>query len=527
MKRKALKGMAVFTSAAALLVGCAKPAEKKAFTLEKERIMLYVGEEETLRSDGGGSISGSFLSTAPETASVTSEGKIKALEVGSCVVVVRSEAGTAVCTVIVTGEAPIAIRSLKIKGGEEKLTAGESVRLEYEKEPIDADNYNSIRWSSSAPEIAAVDSDGVLTALSPGVTEISLSATGTDFKDSFRLEVAARPNRLDLNYTDVTGLVGTADLSLNAELFTDYKDVSEGVWESDDSKVATVENGEVRFVGVGNTVIRYKVSVHGEQMEVSCAVASVQKENYAVIRTPEQLQDIENTSGNYMLGNDIDLEEACAKGGALYHGGAGFSPLFSDAKNAFCGVFDGMGYSIKNLTIRSSNAFTAFISYLSVVDGKEGTIRNLGLDGGSVTGGHYSAALVGRCNTTDGSAKAVVENCFVNVDVSSFGLAAGLVGYNGGVIRSCISFGKVTGETTAAFALRQCDNAEIGIKSCVALEGTADCLVPDGKSYSAFLTGGFATAEAFKKAETWQGWDASAWKIENGSLPTLRTPNQR
>ena len=79
-----------------------------------------------------------------------------------------------------------------------------------------------------------------------------------------------------------------------------------------------------------------------------------------------------------------------------------------------------MGYTISNLRIESSNAFTALFSYVSSVAGKEGIIRNLSLDGGSVTGGHYSAALVGRCNSTDGSAFAAIENCFVRVKVSSF-----------------------------------------------------------------------------------------------------------
>ena len=114
------------------------------------------------------------------------------------------------------------------------------------------------------------------------------------------------------------------------------------------------------------------------------------------------------------------------------------------------------------------------------MEGKAGVIRNLTLEGGSVTGGHYSAALVGRCNTTDGSAEALVENCLISTDVSSFGLAAGIVGFNGGILRDCIFLGSVSGETTAAFALRQCDNADIGIDGCAVIEGTAQYLVPEG-----------------------------------------------
>lgn len=523
----AIAASMLFVGAAAACGGNQSSSEREDLVLEQSSIQLYVGNEATLRAADGSALKGTFVSTAPEILSVDGQGTVRALAVGSGVVVVRSDSGTAVCTVIVTGEAPVDLTSLKIEGGTEALTAGESVRLEYDKQPLNADNYNSIRWSSSDPEVASVDADGVLTAISPGRATITLTATGTDFSDSFLLEVAARPNKLTLSCTDAAGLVGTADLTLTADLFTDYKDVTGGTWTTDDPAVATVENGVVHFVGVGKTTVRYSVTAGGEKLEETCAVAAVEMPGYTVIRTPAQLQDIGNTSGYYMLGNDIDLEEACSKGGELYHGGAGFSPLFSDAKNAFSGVFDGMGYAIKNLRIESSNAFTALVSYLSVVEGKAGVIRNLTLEGGSVTGGHYSAALVGRCNTTDGSAEALVENCLISTDVSSFGLAAGIVGFNGGILRDCIFLGSVSGETTAAFALRQCDNADIGIDGCAVIEGTAQYLVPEGGNYAAFMSGISVSADELVQADTWAGLDPLVWNIAEGKTPSLRTPNQR
>ena len=526
MRKKVLACTAAIVCFLSAATACVQDG-LETFALEKERITMYVGEEKILRASDGGELDAAFLSTAPETVSVDDSGRIRALAVGAGIIVVRSGKDSAVCTVIVTGEAPVNIESLKITGACENLTAGDSVRLEYSKTPLDADNYNSIRWSSSAPNIASVDADGLLTALSPGKALITLRATGTDFEDSFQLNVAARPNRLALNYDDVTGLVGSSDLILEAELFTDYKDVEPGEWTTDDAAVATVDNGKISFVGAGKTTLRYVVTAGGERLEATCSIAAVEKPGYTVIRTPEQLQDIGNTSGNYMLGNDIDLEEACSKGGSLYHGGAGFSPLFSDAGNAFKGIFDGMGYTISNLRIESSNAFTALFSYVSSVAGKEGIIRNLSLDGGSVTGGHYSAALVGRCNSTDGSAFAAIENCFVRVKVSSFGLSAGLIGFNGGVIRNCISLCSLSGETTAAFTLRQCDNAAIGVKDSFSLQGSADCLVPEGKNFSAFMEGKALSEEKLKTASTYASWDKNIWNIAEGSFPSLRTPNER
>lgn len=517
----------LFAGGATACAGNQSSVNGEGLVLEQSNIQLCVGQEETLRAADGSALTGTFVSTSPKTLSVSEQGTIRALAVGSGVVIVRSDVGTAVCMVVVTGEAPVDLTQLKIEGGTENLTAGDRVQLKYDKQPLNADNYNSIRWNSSDPEVASVDADGVLMALSPGRATIMLTATGTKFSDCFSLEVSARPNRLTLNCTDAAGLVGTADLTLIADLFTDYKEVTGGTWTTDDPAVATVENGVVSFVGVGRTIVRYSVTAGGERLEETCAVAAVEMPGYTVIRTPVQLQEIGNTSGKYMLGNDIDLGSACSKGGELYHGGAGFSPLFSDAKNAFSGVFDGMGYSIKNLRIESSNAFTALFSYLSVVEGKAGVIRNLALEGGSVTGGHYSAALVGRCNTTDGSAEALVENCLVSSNVSSFGLAAGIVGFNGGILRNCIFLGSASGEMTAAFTLRQCDNAEIGVEGCVAAEETAQCLVPEGANYAAFMSGRYVSAAELVLVDTWADLDPLVWSVEEGKIPSLRTPNRR
>ncbi len=532
MKKKFLAGIIALSAFVGSLTACSEPpatTEVQSVALAQNKFVMLVGEEETLRTAEGEALAGSFLSTSPDFVSVDETGKIKALSVGSSVVIARTAQGTAVCTVVVTGEPPIDITNLTITGKMERLTAGDSVKLDYNKVPLNADNYNAIRWHSENAEVATVDGEGNLSALKPGRATIVLTATGTNFTDSFELEVTARPSRLSLNYQDATGLVGASDLTLLPDLFTDYTDIGAGAWSSDDASVAKVSaDGKVSFLKEGKTTLRYSVTVHGERLEAVCKVAALNMPEYTVIRTPEQLQAIENKSGYYMLGNDIDLAEACANGGSLYHNGAGFVPLFSDAKSAFSGVFDGMGYSIKNLYMNSNNAFTALFSYVSVVSGKEGIIRNLSLDGGSITGGQYTAALVGRCNTTDGSASSAIENCIVRVNVSSFGMAAGFVGFNGSVIKNCISLCQVTGSTTAAFTLKQCDNGGVGVENCVAIEGGAQNLVVEEQGNGAFVRQATALSEsAMLLQSAWQSWNSEIWVIEEGRIPALRTPNER
>lgn len=85
----------------------------------------------------------------------------------------------------------------------------------------------------------------------------------------------------------------------------------------------------------------------------------------------------------------------------------------------------------------------------------------------------------------------------------------------------------MSGETTAAFALRQCDNADIGIDGCAVIEGTAQYLVPEGGNYAAFMSGISVSADELVQADTWAGLDPLVWNIAEGKTPSLRTPNQR
>src|ERR1700722_11795031 len=104
--------------------------------------------------------------------------------------------------------------------------------------------------------------------------------------------------------------------------------------------------------------------------------------------TGTDLQGINgNLSGHFALGGNID---ASATSG--WNAGAGFTPI-GNSGSAFTGTIDGLGHSVRNLTINRPTmddvGLFGFTSATSV-------IRNLGVDGGSVTGANYVGALVGN-----------------------------------------------------------------------------------------------------------------------------------
>ena len=149
---------------------------------------------------------------------------------------------------------------------------------------------------------------------------------------------------------------------------------------------------------------------------------------YAVIIDVNALQNINtNRSGNYVLGANID-----ASATAGWNGGAGFTPIggIGDISSYFSGIFDGLGHHISNLTINRPSSDN--IGLFGYIDG--GTIRNVGLEGGSVTGNNAVGGLVGSSGLwVYGGTSSVAYNTISNVyntgNVTGSGaMVGGLVG---------------------------------------------------------------------------------------------------
>ena len=94
-------------------------------------------------------------------------------------------------------------------------------------------------------------------------------------------KVEAHLPELLLSKTSVTVIEGaeTQTLTLGWSLTACNIDDSAIVWESSDNAVATVENGKVTFVGVGNATITAKYVFFGETLTAECEVTVEKKPN--------------------------------------------------------------------------------------------------------------------------------------------------------------------------------------------------------------------------------------------------------
>ena len=128
-------------------------------------------------------------------------------------------------------------------------------------------------------------------------------------------------------------------------------------------------------------------------------------------------------SASYILTNDIDLE------------GYGFSPIGGEMP--FRGSFDGGGYTIYHLNVNTDQTNAGLFGTL------EGVVKNLRLQGGSITGSGYSGGIAG---TVRGG---VILNCVSTAAVNGQ-TAGGLSGLTEkGYIANSACRGRIGGESTA------------------------------------------------------------------------------
>ncbi|MFB9275215.1 S-layer homology domain-containing protein [Cohnella cellulosilytica] len=184
----------------------------------------------------------------------------------------------------------------------------------------------------------------------------------------------------------------------------------------------------------------------------------------------------------YELTNDLDLS------------GLDWTPIGSAAE-PFAGEFDGGRHVVRNLTVSGAGRDDAGLFGVS-----SGTIRSLGLENVSVSGGSRVGALLGTNGGT-------VENVYALGAVSGTEGVGGLIGFNGsggsvanvyyaGTVDGAAGVGGVFGADSTGSAASAYWDAELGGEASGGGEGKT-------------------TAE-MKRRSTFAGWDfAGVWAMTN------------
>jgi len=171
---------------------------------------------------------------------------------------------------------------------------------------------------------------------------------------------------------------------------------------------------------------------------------------YTAISTAAQLDAVRTEPGkNYILMANIDLSAW-----------GNWQPIGTAYASSFQGIFDGNGYVIKNMTVNVSSA--AKEVYAGLFGYCFGSVKNLGISGGSVSAASSSSAQLSivRAGGIAGdavSSSAEIENCFntakVSASASGFyahAYAGGVAGYTKAALLNCYNTGDVSIPSSAS-----------------------------------------------------------------------------
>ncbi|WP_411883170.1 YDG domain-containing protein [Polaromonas sp. YR568] len=158
------------------------------------------------------------------------------------------------------------------------------------------------------------------------------------------------------------------------------------------------------------------------------------------IQNAHQLQLMAlDTSASYTLAANINAGETSSGNAGGMWGTAGFVPV-GNGTAAFTGSLDGQSHSISDLNINRPG--TDYVGLFGRT-GSTSVISNLGLAGGSVSGGNHVGALAGE---NGGS----ISNSYASAAVAGAGRVGGLAGDNLGSIADSYASGAVS--ATGAYA---------------------------------------------------------------------------
>ena len=141
-----------------------------------------------------------FYSSDPKIAEVDAAGLVTARRVGAATITMTAAGATSTCDITVM-KAP---KKVTLSAGKLEMGAGEAVALGV---TITANTASAIQFSSNKPDIAAVDANGVVTALNPGKATITAAACNGK-KARCKVTVYAAPTYITANVSSLSLWVG-------------------------------------------------------------------------------------------------------------------------------------------------------------------------------------------------------------------------------------------------------------------------------------------------------------------------------
>ena len=338
-----------------------------------------------------------WTSSNPEVASVSEEGSVKALSIGSSTITVYPTDGSdrkSSITVQVIDHIDF-ISAITFTNQSSSIYEAETLALTANKVPANA-TYQTLKWTTSNPQIATVSETGEVKGLAQGVVTITAASTdGSGIKQTIQVEIKEVIPVTGITFTTIlseTLSVGET-LPLQIEVSPANATVSALEWISSAPTVATVSStGLVTALARGEATITV-TSKEGVKATISVTVEAG-KINDTFITGSNW---IASTSGSTGVVNDgkfrITMAGAPNKrgdfrrtGGAVVHAGNYPIIAFKFNRPLPAGgnvIFDtNLGRYLQHVS-NGNNRMTTItgsdgvqVHYANIADGSFGTVQN-------------------------------------------------------------------------------------------------------------------------------------------------------
>lgn len=223
-----------------------------------------------------------WSSSDPTVASVDSTGLVTANSIGSASITVQTDNGHSDSeTVRVTAPA----KSITLEKTNVTMYKGETFKINAEISPADSTNSLSYYCRYSG---LSVSSDGTVTAKYTGDYEVKVSAGNvTTYCYIKVIDLPVIVTDVNMNTNSVKMKTGEV-YTLSAEVLPSNATDKNITWSSTDDSVAEINNGVIRAVGAGKTVIKAETS-NGVYDYCEVTVTGVKSTNLSKIYVPELL----------------------------------------------------------------------------------------------------------------------------------------------------------------------------------------------------------------------------------------------
>ena len=210
-------------------------------------------------------------SSSKKTVASVKDGEVTAVSVGEATITAKSEDGGKKATCVVTVKPKhISVIAVSLDKTEVEMNPDDKVMLTATIAPENASN-KSVLWSCSDESIATVK-DGELTALKVGEAVITATSENGGKKATCKVTVTAKHisvTAVSLDKEDVS-LTLEDKVTLTATVTPDNASNKTILWTSSDESIATVKDGEVTALKVGEAIIT-ATSEDGEK-KATCKV---------------------------------------------------------------------------------------------------------------------------------------------------------------------------------------------------------------------------------------------------------------